>query len=412
MKLIAIITLIFASIFAKNENTILSIYNPTETITSLHNDLDFWNQKLDKSPAIGLYNLQVSQIHTSLFDKTGDIKHLKKAENLLRNTIQLDGLEKSNALLALSQNLVTQHRFCEAYDMILEASAIGKDMRKVNLVMYDIESELGIENEVLLDKLSEKYDIQYIIRKAKSEDANGNLNKAILLLENAQSRALLANNKALLIWTSTNLAEFYGHKGQIAKSRKLLEQVIAIDNSNWYAMKLLAWIAYAADSDYDLAEEYINKIKKYRICPDADLLLHQINLSKDLQSNLDQQFLQNVNNDLYGVMYNTYKIEILLNGSISQKAIALEIAKKEVNNRATPESYDLLAYALFINGFENEAKFISKNNVLGLTEEPKVLFHQLIIYNQQKDIKNHLLNSLEGSEFELGPIVTKKIKSL
>jgi hypothetical protein len=131
-----------------------------------------------------------------------------------------------------------------------------------------------------------------------------------------------------------------------------------------------------------------------------------------LDHNYYSKFLEETKSETYGNMYNSYHVEILLKGKDSDKSKALEIAKQEVINRTTPETYDLLSYAYFINGFKSRAIEISKTHVLERTEEPKVLFHQLFINKEDNELRAALSNELKGTKFELGPIKYAQINNI
>ena len=124
-------------------------------------------------------------------------------------------------------------------------------------------------------------------------------------------------------------------------------------------------------------------------------------------------FLTQVSNPQYGDMYGAYLVEIYAsNTETSQQAIA--IAQKEVENRPTPMSYDLLAHAYYGNRDYKKALSITQEHVIGKTHEPMAQFHTAQIYkaldmqSELAPIKKELLET----SFELGPVTYKEIKSL
>jgi predicted Zn-dependent protease len=109
-------------------------------------------------------------------------------------------------------------------------------------------------------------------------------------------------------------------------------------------------------------------------------------------------------------MYNAYLVTLLENDP--QKALAL--AKKEVSNRPTPQSYQLLSWALCQNGHKAEALSIAEMQVQGKTFEPKSLFHLAEVYKTMGKTKevNELKLALEDSFYEVGPNMAHTISKL
>ena len=111
-------------------------------------------------------------------------------------------------------------------------------------------------------------------------------------------------------------------------------------------------------------------------------------------------------------MYNAYNVDFLLNMDVEQKAF--ELAKKEVNNRPTPESYGLLAYSLLHMGEKQKAMEVIESHVVDATFEPAILHQAAEIYkaNGKTNKVNELKQELMGATYELGPVTAAQIVSL
>lgn len=114
---------------------------------------------------------------------------------------------------------------------------------------------------------------------------------------------------------------------------------------------------------------------------------------------------------MYGCMYNTYEIEVLVDSNPKE---ALLIAQEEINHRATPETYHLLALAQLKNGKEKEALKTILTYVEGKTSEPMALFHSALVFkaNGLDDKVIPLKVELLKASFELGPVLAAQIKNL
>jgi tetratricopeptide (TPR) repeat protein len=123
------------------------------------------------------------------------------------------------------------------------------------------------------------------------------------------------------------------------------------------------------------------------------------------------KFLKATENPDYGAMYNAYLIDFYINRE-PQKA--LKLAAKEITNRATPETYQLLAYSQFKVGDKEAALKTIVEYVEGKTSEPKALFHSALIYkaNGMMDKVASLKEELMGAAYELGPIKAIEIDRL
>ena len=110
-------------------------------------------------------------------------------------------------------------------------------------------------------------------------------------------------------------------------------------------------------------------------------------------------------------MYNKYNV-LLLAENFKKTEEALKIAKEEIKNRPTAQSYDLLAWSHYNQGNIKVALEVMENHVVGKTFEPEVLYHLAKIYkaNGMIDMAKTLKKELLESTFELGPIIAKKVK--
>jgi tetratricopeptide (TPR) repeat protein len=112
-------------------------------------------------------------------------------------------------------------------------------------------------------------------------------------------------------------------------------------------------------------------------------------------------------------MYNKYNA--LLYAEIpGETNKSIVIAKKEIENRPTPESYDLLAWAYYNNGDFDKALEIIEKYTIGKSHEPLIVFHNETILkaNNKLTKENSNKNDLVVSIYELGPNLETSIKKL
>lgn len=380
--------------------------------------LQFWNTRIQQDSIQIIALGKSAQEYTALFETTGTITSLKKAELALQKAVDNAHIGKDIYLRALAKNLISQHRFKEALYALAKAEKFNPNKRATQLMQFDVAMELGNYDNAhaYLKNLTDFSDFNYLIRLAKWEDYRGNLDATIHNMERAKSIAEYSNNEGLKLWTYTNLADYYGHAGRIKDSYEHYLKSLAIDAGNAYAKKGIAWIAYSHEKNPTEALRILEAIQKQHQSPDYFLLKAEIaEYQNDLttqQKNIDAYF-EAVQNPDYGAMYNTHTAEILLSQK-EQYDEALEIARKEVANRPTPQSYDLLAYVYQQKGEYKKALAIAESYVADKTYEPLIQYHLAEIYkangldDRVKSIKKELLDA----SYELGPVTTNAIKNL
>ncbi len=368
-----------------------------------------WNSKI-KPDSMQLTSLGISGgEYTRYFNETGDIAYLKKAEQALKRAVDIAAIGKSDYYRALARNYISQHRFKGALYWAEKAHKLGSGLEDSKALLFDVHMELGNYKiaESFLDEIRNDANFGYLIRAAKWSDYKGNLDAAILYMERAKLKANNGTNDALKLWAYTNLADFYGHAGRVEEAYRHYLKALAIDGNNAYAKKGIAWIVFSHEKNAQEALRIMEKVTEYNQTPDYQMLKAEIasflNEPKKTNAYLDAYY-NRVKNKAYGSMYNTYTIKFYLEETKQyDKAIAL--ALQEVNNRATPESYDLLAYSYFKNNEIEKAFDVMKNFVEGKTYEPEALYHMAVIYKVTgaKEELEILKRELQDASFEMGP---------
>ena len=384
----------------------------------LMSDAQFLTKKIEATPNQFTHLAKRANAYTQIFNTTGDVSYLIMAEEDLLEAITITGRKFPGLLKSLATNYISQHRFKDALVVLKEAEANGEKLNGTKKMLFDVHLELGnyILAESYLEAIKNPSDFDYLIRLSKWEDHNGNLTGAIVQMEKATKIAEASNILSIKKWAYTNLADFYGHAGEIDKSYNYYLKALELDSKDAYAKKGIAWIAFSHEKNPKEALRILNHITSYHYAPDYELLKAEI---ADFQNNdvLKAEALNNyqaaVSNKMYGDMYNTYDIKIL-NEELEMPGNAIEIAQREVENRPTPQSYDLLAWSYFNQGNISKAQTIIEEFVDGHTSEPEVLYHIAVIYkavgklDEVKPLKEELIASL----YELGPNMIDRINKL
>ncbi|QCX00434.1 hypothetical protein FGM00_10030 [Aggregatimonas sangjinii] len=379
---------------------------------------EIWNSKI-KPDSIQLMSFGiVGGEYNRYFKNTGDITYLKKAEKVLKRATDIAGIGRAGYYNALARNYISQHRFKEALQMADSAHATGGKKKDTQSLLFDVHMELGNyeKAEMYLDSIKSMSDFGYLIRQAKWSDYKGDLDTTIRMMEKAKNKAESSKNKTLMLWSYTNLADYYGHAGRIEDSYRHYLKSLALDDQNAYAKKGIAWIVFSYENNPKEALRILDSVTKNHKAPDYYLLKAEIaeymNDEKSNLKNLDKYFKQ-VQNEDYGDMYNAYNIELYLNQT-QQHEKAIKLAQKEVNNRPTPESYSLLAYSLLKNGEVAEAKKLVDTHVINKTFEPAIMYRVAEIYKAAGELEKvkQIKNELVEASYELGPLMAADITAL
>ena len=375
-----------------------------------------WNGKIKKDSIQTLSLVAVAGEYDRFFKSTGDISYLKKAEQSLRKAVEHGAINKAGFLRALARNYISQHRFREADSLGMEARAIGSGVRETHALLFDTAMELGKYGQAVkyLDSLKNTEDFGYLVRLAKYNDYQGDLDTAIRVLEKASKKAEAANNNALRLWSYTNLADYYGHAGRIDESYQLFLKALDLDPGNAYAKKGIAWIVYAHDDNPVEALRILDSVTQTNRSPDYFLLMSEIAQyakRKDIRAAAEDRYAKNVANPNYGDMYNLAHVERWLEDN-PQKALAL--AQREYENRSTPETAAFLAKAHYRLGNLQAAMDIVDQDVYGKSSEPAVLLEAATIYKAagNSEITREIKKELAGARFELGPVTYKEVAKL
>jgi tetratricopeptide (TPR) repeat protein len=381
-------------------------------------EIKFWQNKFNTAPnQISYLNLLASN-YSKLFENTGNVNYLYKAEALLVKSNEAYNYTMVGTIRSLARNYIAQHRFKEALVLANKALEIGEGRKETQKLLFDVNMELGnyAEAELNLKGLTDGRDFDYLIRISKWNDHLGDVTTAISLMEKAKEIAIVNENKYLQVWAYSNLGDLNGHDGNIQKSYDYYLKTLELDPNNSYALKGIAWIAFSHERNTTEATKIIDHIAKVHHTPDFYLLKAEIaeyeNNTKAKKENLSAYFdmLNTIN---YGAMYNKYNTLIYADDK-NTAAKALEIAKIEVEHRPTPDSYDLLAWSYYNLGDSTKALQIAEQFVVGKSFEPELNFHLAMIYkaNNRNDKTASIKKDLLTSSYELGPNMEQKIINL
>ena len=386
-------------------------------------EFGFWYTKYLAAPNQYTFLVKMAAAQNQLFKYNGDISHLANATAYLAEANELSYEESPSILRALAKNYISEHRFRKALSSLEKAENLEYQLQATYKMLYDVHMELGNDKMAYayLERLDDKGSFDYTIRQAKWQDHIGDLDEAIFKMNLALKSAEESANENLILWTVTNLGDFYGHKGDIRLSYEHYLRALELDPANAYAKKGLAWIAFSHEKNVEEANRILDNINKYYDTPDYLLLraeMAEYNGDELSKEGYLEQYFESMN--LIGDqahMYNKYNV-MLYADSTETREEAKCIAMEEISLRPISQSYSLLAYAYLKDGEIDEATRIVYEQIIGHTSEPEpLLIAAMVLKEVDGDVKDsetyvNLKSDLIGSIYELGPTQEAVIQEL
>jgi len=381
-------------------------------------DLEFWANKTLEHPEQFPYKAKLAVAYGAIFAITQDILDLNYSNLLWEDVNQVTGNREAGYLRSAAKQAITAHEFKKAYALLTTAETHGGQLKSTRKMLFDVCMELGLYQKAqqYLNFITDLKDVDYLIRRSKWEDYQGNLTAAISNLEQVMEYAYTNKNKALQQWSLTNLGDYYGHQGNIAKAYTSYLRALGLDPANKYAKKGIAYIAFAHDKNPTEALRIMEAITVVNRTPD-DLLfmaeLYDFAGDNSAKNKCLTAFKLLLKDKEFGELYNI-PLALVLAQEDANYTAALELLNHEVTRRATPETYGALAYVYMLSGAKYKALTIAKEHVIGKSEEPVLLLYTAAILkanglaNDIPAIKKELLEA----KFELGPLATQEVLSL
>lgn len=348
-------------------DSLIANYNDTAGRNAVEAELQFWKARIVPI-APGLINeLKYAGTLIQHFHTTGDINNLLMADSILYTSDKAFNHKQSGPIMMLLHLSILQHRFKAADSLLQQARLTQLKNYESASNGFDVAFELGyyLLAEAELKKIANPNDYGYNFRHAKLAHYKGELDTAIAAMQRAGE--LAQNNIVLKQAALSNQADLNLHNGDLQQAYELYIESIRLNAADLHSIMGLGWIALVHDKKDSLAEKIFRFVQNKTKAPDAVFKLIQVADARGdsmMQKKYATEFVQIVTAPAYGNMYNKYLLE-LYTGILNEPAIAEALAKKELLNRATPQTYAWYAWALHINNKKAEAEKIYQEYVSG-----------------------------------------------
>jgi hypothetical protein len=331
------------------------------------------------------------------FHEFGDIRDVKMADSILWQVNKTYNSTLASPYIALTSSAMLQHHFAQSDTLLQKAQKIGMDGFTNTTLSFDVNFELGryFNAGIYLRKMRSAQDYNYYFRKSKYDHFNGTIDSAIASMQKAADKA---NTEPYLQAVAlSNVADLNIHAGNLERAAGL------------------GWITLIHDKNYALAERIFKFVQSKNQLPDPLFKLYQCAQGRGdtvLEKKYATQFTDAAANPLYGRMYNKYTIEIYT-GILHNPAKAEMLAKDELNNRATPQTYAWYAYTLVVNGKKDEAYKVFQQHVSGQPLEGLELYYMgKLMKGLEKGYNaNEFFKAADKNIYDLSPDMAKDLKA-
>ncbi len=361
------------AVSGKYIDSLIENYQVPEFARYNDSSLQFWKNRIHPDRPGLVSESKFAGSLSMRFHLFGDIRDIKAADSTIRKVDNDFNHKEAQANLTLVGYSILQHRFGEADNYLEKAKQTG--LKKYDLLTssFDVDFELGryfkANNE--LKELQTSQDYGYFFRLSKMNHLNGLLDSSINAMLKAAS--LEDGSPYLKQVALSNAADLYIHAGEPEMAADLYRKCISINPADFHSIAGLGWIALVNDRNDSLAERIFAFVQSKNKLPDA---LYKFTQIAEARGNTEQEkkwaekFESRATDSLYGNMYNKYLIE-LYTGILHEPSRAERMARKELENRSTPQTYAWYAWCLFSNNKKKEAyeqfeKYVSGRPLEGL----------------------------------------------
>lgn len=370
-------------------------------------EAEFWKQRIQPGQP-GLTNeIKYAASLVNRYQLSGDINDLVTARRILQQSDSAYAHKETAPLLSLFRLAIMTHRFREADSLFTLALAAGLRPSEIPPLSFDINFEMGRMQLARLDlqKMGSPGEYGYCFRNARLLHYDGEIDQAIDAMK--QALQLGRQNPLLQSAAASNLGDLYLHANDPVSALKTYWYALSVNPADWHSIMGLAWIAFIHDRNKELASGLLSYVQTQTQAPEPLLKQISIYLTSGDTAKAYQaayRFAGQVAGAGYGGMYNKYLIR-LYSGLLNNPARALQIARDEINNRPTPQTYAWYVHALAANGQKAEAMAVYTHNVAGKPLEALELFWMgnFLASMHDPDNANRYLRQAMKNRYELEP---------
>ena len=347
-------------------DSLLSNYTTPAAIKTNETEMQFWKSRITGKNDI-VNGSKYASLLVGRFNLLGDIQDVKAADSISDEIARSFNGKEASPYLSIVNHSILQHRFKKADEYLGIARAIGLKQYESAAASFDVDFELGRMElaRADLEKIHAENDYGYQFRKSKMMHYKGDLDSSINAMQTAVK--LSGSDPGLKQAALSNVGDLYIHAGKLEKAYDCYIQSIRINAADLHSIMGIGWIALVNDKNDSLAERIFSFVHTRTQSPEPVFKLEQAaDLRPDsvLQKKYADEFVMLATDSSYGSMYNKYLLQ-LYTGILNEPAKALNLAKNELENRATPQTYAWYVWSLLANNKKDTAYAVYQQYVSG-----------------------------------------------
>lgn len=396
-------------------DSLITNYGTPSAIARNEKELKFWDDRIQKKGFDIVNEPKYASNLVARFNLLGDLNDVKTADSILITLEKNFNYKEAGIYASLVANSILQHKFQKANEYLQKAKVIGIKNAENYALSFDVDFELGNINSatINLEKMQDKNDFGYQFRKSKLEHYNGNLEQSITHMQKATEIA--ADNAAIKNISLSNGADLYTHAGKLVEAYVDYKKSIQLSSAELHSIMGIGWIALQHDDNDLLAEKIFKFVQTKTKSPEPLyklILVAQHKKDSIAEKKYAVQYEKIVTDTVYGKMYTKYLVQLYTQILANPEKAEL-IAKAELENRATPQTYAWYVYALLSNNKIEQANAIYKKYVSGKPLEALELYYmgKLMDANKKGYNASQFYKAANENYYDLSPRVARDLKS-
>lgn len=354
-------------------DSLINNYKQPEVQRINESEIKFWGDRINPNNPGFTNEVRYAGALATRFSLLGDINDIKSSDRVLLQVDSVYNHKEPGPNMAMALHAITQHQFNKADSLLNVAKNIGIKKYDSYATSFDVDFELGrydlASND--LKNIRSNTDYGYLFRLSKLLHYKSNIDSSIAAMLSAAKYAgtIVAIKQPAL----SNAADLSIHAGRLQQAYDLYVSSVRLSAADLHSILGIGWIALVHDKNDSLAEKIFQFVQSKTKLPDPLFKLMQVAEFRNdsiPEKKYADEFVSMVTDSLHGNMYNKYLIE-LYTGILNEPAKAESLARKELQNRATPQTYAWYVWSLFANNKKEEAynnyeKFVSGKPLEGL----------------------------------------------
>ena len=344
-----------------------------------------YEAEVRQSPDSSLLLRLLAGQYLKRFRERADVEDLLRAEQAARQALSLQNDRDRSSSMILASALLSQHRFQEALQTIIEAQKFAPDDANLVALSASIEMELGhydTTNHLLQRLTQQTADSGHTAVRARYLELTGNLATARELMNSAmqQMDTFYSNSAETRAWFHVRAGDLSFAAGELPLAEQRYQEALTLFPQDTAAFTGLARL-YAAQHRWSEALDIANR--GIEGVPLLETLAYKADAQKalgDAEGVIETESLMDVVAHLSKVqgIYDRALAVYYIDHGIHLPE-ALEIARREVVARDDIYAEDTLAWAAAANHHWKEAQQAVKQATRLGTEDALIQFHSGMI---------------------------------